>query len=223
MARMKTFITYFLCLVGFIFLSYLLENGLIGNMYVKLAGDATSFSNGDIVVDDIDAKASNVNGYMSFKLTDNSQDGKDKYLKIDLFNKKGNLVATKYLKVNNLDENNQKDYQVKIRGQQIRGYKISVLDEDEIPDLSNIITVFGYDIDLSNVFGLNLSNLSLFGTKVKDLFGNTINRESIKSGAANLWVRISATLAAIPWWGYAIAGGIIIWYMPARYLFGIFP
>lgn len=218
MARMKTFLIYFLCLVGFIFLSYILENALIGNMYIEMSGTVDSSQNG-IEIKDASGRATNVNGYMNFTITDNSNDGRTKYIKIDLFNKKGRLVATKYVELKDLDENNQKKYSLKIRGNEIRSFKVSVLNENEIPDLSNIISVFGYDIDLSNIFGLDLSNISIFGRKVKDMF----DRANVKENTTNIWARIQVFLASIPWWGYAIGAGIVVWYLPARYLFGIFP
>ena len=42
MARMKTFFLYFLGIVGFFFLSLLLEDALIENMYEKMAGEVAS-------------------------------------------------------------------------------------------------------------------------------------------------------------------------------------
>ena len=108
-----------------------------------------------------------------------------------------------------LDENHQKKFSLKIKGQEIRNFKVSVLNEEEIPDLSNIITIFGYDIDLSNILGLDLSNFKLFGTRVKDLF----NRANVKENAGNIWARIQLFLASIPWWGYAIGAGIVFWYI----------
>ena len=77
MARMKTFLIYFLCLVGFIFLSYILENGLIGNMYVEMAGTVDSPQNG-VEIEDASGRATNMNGYMNFTITDKSNDGKTK-------------------------------------------------------------------------------------------------------------------------------------------------
>ena len=218
MARMKTFLLYFLCLVGFIFLSYILENGLIGNMYIEMAGSFDSPQHG-VEIEEVSGRATNVNGYMNFKITDKSNDGKTKYLKIDLFNKKGRLVTTKYVEIKDLDKNNQKNFQIKIKGQEIRNYKIAVLNEDETPDLSNIISIFGYDIDLSNVLGFDLSNFKIFGKKLQDMF----NRANIGENAGNIWTRIQLFLATIPWWGYAIGAGIVFWYMPSRFLFGIFP
>ena len=42
MARMKTFFTYLVLLIGFFLLSIFLENGLINNMYAKVDGKVDS-------------------------------------------------------------------------------------------------------------------------------------------------------------------------------------
>ena len=44
MDRMKTFLLYALGILGFMFLSYVLEDGLIENMYVKMKGEVVSSS-----------------------------------------------------------------------------------------------------------------------------------------------------------------------------------
>ena len=221
MARMKTFLTYALLIIGFMFLSFVLENGLLENMYVKMTGNIDESSNG-VEISDVTGKASNVNGYINFTVTDNSGSNENKYIKIDLYSKQGNHAATKYVPITDLDENGKKTYQVKIKGQEIRNYTISVLNEDEMPDRSSVISVFGYEMDLSNIWGHDFSNLSIFGKKIADIF-NVDNVNKAKDGATSLWGRFRIFLANIPWWGYAIATGIILWYMPARYLFGVFP
>ena len=184
MARMKTLITYGLCIVGFIFLSYLLENALLGNMYITMRAETPSLMDG-VEIENVEAKASNVSGYMSFKVTDKSQGGKQKYIQIDLYNKKGNLVATKYIPIEDLDKNGQKEYAIKLKGHEIRHYKLSVI--DELPN--------------------------------KD----SINTEGIMGKAREVWGWTTSFLKSVPWWGYAIGGAIILWYMPAKFLFGVFP
>lgn len=221
MARMRTFLIYALLIIGFIFFSYIIENGLIENMYVKLGGNGVSSAYG-VDIEDASGKASSTNGYLNFKVTDKSADGTNKYIKIDLYSKQGNHVATKYVPITDLDENNQKSYQVKINGQDIRNYEISVVDEEHMPDRSSVISVLGYEIDLADIWGHDFSNISVFGKRIADVF-NVNNVNKVKNGATTLWGRAKLFLADIPWWGYAIATGIVLWYMPARYLFGVFP
>ena len=93
---MKTFLLYALGIIGFMFLSYVLENGLIANMYKKMDGNVTGSS--AIVIEDVSGRASNVNGYMNFKLTNiSSLDDVNQYVKIDLYSKQGLHAVTKYI------------------------------------------------------------------------------------------------------------------------------
>ena len=84
MDRMKTFFLYLLAIIGFMFLSYVLENSLLENMYEKMTGSITS-QNSDISIDEVSGKASNVNGYLQIKVSNNSSypSGK-KWIKLDL-------------------------------------------------------------------------------------------------------------------------------------------
>lgn len=216
MARMRTFFLYFIGLVGFIFLSYILENGLIENMYVKMGGSVDSGSS-SIVIDDVEGKASYMNGFMQFTLKNNSNEIKDRFLKIDLYSEQGLEAATKYVAITDLDSGSTKRYNVKFKGNDISTYKIQIV--DSVPDRSNIINLLGWDIDLTDVFGMDLSNMRLFGIKLTDLFAI----DNIKTAGNNAWSWSISFLNSIPWWGYAIGAGIVLWYMPSKFLFGIFP
>ena len=212
---MKTFLLYALGIIGFMFLSYVLENGLIANMYKKMDGNVTGSS--AIVIEDVSGRASNVNGYMNFKLTNiSSLDDVNQYVKIDLYSKQGLHAVTKYIEIADVPSQASKDYQIKFKGSELRTYDISVV--SELPDMTNIINILGWEIDLSNVFGMDLSNLKLFGVKLTDIFA----WDNVKTAGGNAWSWTVNLLQSIPWWGYAIASGIILWYMPKGFLFGIF-
>lgn len=212
MDRMKTFLLYALGILGFMFLSYVLEDGLIENMYVKMKGEVVS-SSYNISIEDVSGKASNINGYMKFVLHNENTYANNFYIKIDLFSKKGILAATKYVRISDLDTGDTKNYQVKFKGNDIRNYKISIV--DEVPDMTNIINIFGWEVDLTNVFGMDLSNSTIMGVKLTDLF----SIDGIKTAGGNAWNWTDNLLKSIPWWGYAIGAGIVIWYLPVRFLF----
>lgn len=215
MDRMKTFFLYFLGIVGFIFLSYILEDGLIENMYYKMTGDVTSSLG--VVIDDVAGKATNMNGYMQFKLSNKSNSINSDYVKIELYSKQGLLGVTEYVKINDLEPGHSRIYNVKFNGSELRSYKISIV--DEAPDKTNIINILGWEIDLTNVLGMDLSNIKIFGVRLADIF----NWENIKTAGGNAWNWTINFMSNIPWWGYTIAWGIILWYMPKGFLFGIFP
>ena len=66
---------------------------------------------------------------------------------------------------------------------------------------------------------MDLSNLTLFGVKLTDLF----SWDKIKTAGGNAWSWFKILLESIPWWEYAIGAGIVLWHLPKGYLFGIFP
>ncbi len=216
MARMKTFLLYALGIIGFIFLSNVLEDGLIDAMYVRMTGSIDTSGYG-ISIDEVSARATNMNGNMKIRITNNSETYNKLYLKIDLYSKRGLLATTKYVEINDLKVGDSKEYQIKLKGSELRKYNVSIIHENLVPDRSNIISIFGWEIDLTNVFGMDLSNATLFGVKLTDLF----SVDSVKTAGGNAWNWTLRILRSIPWWGYAIATGIVIWNLPAGYLFGI--
>lgn len=215
MARMKTFFLYAFGIVGFIFLSLLLEDALIENMYEKMSGEVTSSPT--IIIDNHTGKATNVNGYMQFRLSNKSNSKCDDFVKIDIYSDRGLLAATKYVEITDLEPGYTKNYQLKLKGNNFASYKISIV--DEAPDKSNILNLFGWEIDLSNVFGMDLSNVTLFGVKLSEFF----TWDNIKTTGGNIWNFTLALLDTIPWWGYTIGWWIILWNMPKGFLFGLFP
>ncbi len=217
MARMKTFLMYALILVGFIFLSFVLEDGLIMGMYDVIEGNSDSGTYAGMQVSDLNGRASSVNGYLSFKVKNESNHTVNCYGKIDLYSKQGLLATTEYIEIANFKPQEEKNYQVKFKANDIASYGVSLV--SEVPDKTNIINILGWEIDLTNVFGMDLSNTKIFGVKLTELF----SWENVKTAGGNLWGAIKVGLASIPWWGYAIGAGIVLWYMPTRYLFGIFP
>lgn len=216
MSRMRTFFLYALGIIGFMFLSYVLENGLIANMYKKMDGNVIETS--EVKIEDVSGRASNVSGYMNFKLTNLSPyDDVNQFLKIDLYSKQGLHAVTKYIEIADVPSQASKEYQIKFKGSELRSYDISVV--SELPDMTNIINILGWEVDLSNVFGMDLSDLKIFGVRVADVFA----WDNVKTAGENAWNWSVTLMKSIPWWGYAIASGIILWYMPKGFLFGVFP
>ena len=107
----------------------------------------------------------------------------------------------------------ERAYHVKFNASNVARYEISLKDSpSENPDK---IRVLGWDInlkeladklgiDLSNVFGLDLTNLSL---------------DKIKQGGIYAWNYVLSFAKSIPTWAYVIAAGIVIWHLPSGYLF----
>ena len=217
MARMKTFFMYAFSIVLFIFLSLLVEDALIENMYVPMTGEITSSST--IMIDNCSGRATNVNGYMQFRLSNKSKVQCDDYIKIDLYSEQGLLAATKYIEITDLAAGHAKTYQLNLKGDNFASYKIAVIDASEVPDRSKILNLFGWEIDLSNVLGMDLSNITVFGVKLAEVF----TLETIQTAGGTAWNLTMEVLESVPWWGYMIGWWIILWQMPKGFLFGFFP
>ena len=218
MDRMKTFLIYFLLLVGFFFLSYILENGLIAGMYtpIKASINSSENNNQEIEIKVGDGTASNINGYINFKIKNNSDKEKELcFAKVDLYSKNGLLAATEYVEIKNLKPGEEREYNVKFKANEISRYEVSVV--DTVPDKTNVINILGWEFDATNFLGIDLTKV--FGEDIYNLF----NIETMKSKGMSAWLWIKAFLESVPMWAYFIAGGIVLWYLPSGYLFGIFP
>lgn len=216
MARMKTFFTYLVLLIGFFLLSIFLENGLINNMYAKVDGkvDSNLITDGgtsNITIAVEEAKASNVNGNLKIKITNTSGHFIEKCcVRVDLYSRQNLLAATKYIELNNFEAGETRNFEIKFKAKEIARYEITLL--ESAPDKSNIINILGWEFDLSNVFGMDLTGLKKYFTI-----------DSIKSGASTAWQFAIKVANSLPTWAWLIAAGIVIWHTPKGFLFGIFP
>lgn len=209
MDRAKQLNTYALLLIGFFIISIILENGLIASMYAPIDGltkDAYTTSDGlEITV--VDARATRVNGYMTVKVKNTTgRDIEKCYAKMDLYNKYG-LVATEYVEINDFKNGEEKTFNVKFSGNEVDRYEVSLV--ETAPDKTNIIDILGWEIDLTNFLGLGIDLTKIFPW--------------LKNGASKFWDWFCAICASVPGWAWLIAGGIVIWNLPSKYLFGIFP
>lgn len=188
-------------------------------MYSKIQGEFDGYyeeTGKNFEVENAIAKACNVNGYISFDLRNTTGSFvKRCFLKIDLYDERDLLADTEYVEVLDIESGSSKKINIKFKANHIKRFYVDVVTPQSVPDKSNIIDILGWEIDLTNVFGLgiDLSKISLLGQNLKDIF--TV--ENIKNVGSNSWNGIKLFLASIPWWGYAIAGGIILWYMPPFY------
>lgn len=214
MSTMTSFRNYFVWIIAFFVISVILENALINDMYKPIMGSAdgnvtfTGKLNTDLEVTVEDARATNMNGYLLIKVKNITGHYIDKCCaKIQLYTDRNVLAATKYVDISNFDVNQTKEFKINFKGNEIGSYAVTL--QEDSPDKTYILDLFGWEIDLRNVMGMDLSNI--------------INPENIKETGVNLWNLSLGFLKTVPAWAYLIAGGIIIWRMPKGFLFGIFP
>ena len=200
MARLKTFLTYLLLIIAFFAVSKFLEAGLIRNTYKDMTGKAIGeFTyNGqsayvDIVVNE--AKSTRVNGYVDMTITNkSSMDIEEAYLRVDLYSKSDVLAITKYMDIKDLKIGESRNYRLDFEGKYIKIYIVTA--QNEFPDKEYIISIFGYEINTTNIFGFDLSEY--------------INAESISSFGRSIWNSFTITVKNIPWWGWFMAWLIIV-------------
>lgn len=204
MERLKTFLTYALILIAFFLVSVTLEKGLIKDMYYDMTGTVNSILEGykgqniDLNITVEEAKSTNINGYITLNITNNSSVPiEEAYLKVDLYSKSDVHAVTKYMEINNLSAGETRNYTLRFQGSYIKRYAISA--ETEFPDKDYIFTVFGYEINTRNIFGMDLSEY--------------INAKTLGEFASNTFHSITIFIKSIPWWGWFLAWTVVagIW------------
>ena len=128
MNRLKTFLIYILCIIGFSIFSYVITfvglNATYRNMNIP-----DDLPNG---VQISMAQSTKVNGRIHGEVTSTEKnDLNGKYLKTDIFNKRNELIGTKYLKLENLNLNEPKKFAVNFTAEDIKKYEINIVDDDE--------------------------------------------------------------------------------------------
>ena len=210
MDKLQTFLRYLLIIVGFFLISEFLSGQLIKQMYVKLNGSVKEeFEyNGENTVLDveiIEAKATKMNGYITARVTNNTNKVIDKaYLKFDMFAKKDLKAISRYMEINDLEPGKSKDYTLKFRAGYVDTYKVAV--SKDFPDEKYIFEMFGYEFNTKNIFGMDLSNY-IDAQAIKDAGYNGIT--SIFSFIGKLGHNFVVAAESVPWWGYVGALAII--------------
>jgi len=213
MKRMKTFLIYVLLLVGFFIFSTFAERGFIDQMYQPISGETnstliTANGNSDFIIRIEDARATKQNGLITISITNVSGHYIEKCAaKIELFTKRGVLAATDYEELNNFQINEVRRFTVKFKGTDIASYKVTMVETAPYKD-PNIVSIFGWEIDLRNVLGFDLSGL-------KDVF----NARTIGEGITNGWNFAVNFVKRLPTWVWVISTGIVIWHLPSKFLF----
>lgn len=206
MKRMKTFFIYFLLFAALFIVSTLLEKGMIFSMYADINGNA--YNSDELTINVEKAKATNVNGYMKFKVTNDSNNNIDSsYAKIEFIDEYNLKAITDYVTIKDLEPGQSKNYKINFEGNKIEKYNVSFV--SEIPDKSHVIDLFGWEIDMTNLFGLGIDLTNINGVDITKYF----SWDGMKSLASTSWVFVSNLLRTVPAWGYMVGALIVIWYL----------
>ena len=128
MDRLKTLRKYIIWLIAFylfsMFFIYIGLNARYNNI------DSNGEVPGNVKIEL--AQATSVNGRIFGKITSTEADNLNgKYLKVDIFSKRDELIGTKYLKLDNLKLNEPNRFAVYFSAQNIKKYSVDILDYSE--------------------------------------------------------------------------------------------
>ena len=132
MSRMKFFRNLLLLFIFlFIFVEFMTHQ-FIKSTYIPIYKEDEAILESP-KIEIIDAKSTNMNGYLKAKITNNTDNSiKDKYIKLDFFSKYNNNLGTKYLKINNLNIGETKEFELMHKYQGVKKIVADIVDESPI-------------------------------------------------------------------------------------------
>lgn len=140
MDRMKTFLKYILAIIIFFFFSNFL-------IYMSLETTYQNIGRKDNLqqVTIYQAQATKVNGRIKGTIYNDANNKiTDRYLKIDLYSERGNLLGTKYIDLLGIRENETRNLEVYFKIQDVDYYEISFTeekeDQEELPEMVKDLT-----------------------------------------------------------------------------------
>ena len=125
MARMKTFFIYFLLVVLFFIYSQIM-------IYI---GVRTTYKNKDVEIEttipmEAQVKATSVNGIAKVKIKNTTdKDIEGKYIKLECYSKHDTLMGTKYIQINQIGENEEKEFEIEFKYNEVEKAIITIVDE----------------------------------------------------------------------------------------------
>lgn len=128
MNRMKTFLKYLIAIVLLYFISNFLISYFLESNYKSLESSKIETENYDITIKE--AKATNANGQLSGQINKKEDASEsNEFLKVDFYNKRDNLLGTKYIDVSNLHSGESKDFNVDFNYQDVSKYVVTTVEE----------------------------------------------------------------------------------------------
>lgn len=128
MDRMKTFGLYALCIILFFIFSNVMINVAIKATYMQIGADILLQENLKIELDE--ARATYVNGYVEGSIKNTGKNTESTHIKIDLYSKRDILLGTKYVKVDDLKQNEERDFRM--------GFKFTDVDHCKLEMVKDI-------------------------------------------------------------------------------------
>ena len=135
MARLKTFFIYALIIIGFYFFSnFIIDVGL--NSSYKDIERKDNISQVEIS----EAQATLVNGKIKGTIKDprGNESLTGKYVEIDLYSSRDNMVGKRYIEIETTDVNNTQDFHIYFEAKNIKSYSVAIVNEKDGGELEII-------------------------------------------------------------------------------------
>lgn len=127
MSRMKTFLKYVILLLLFYVFSNIMINAFLKVSYTNVSDYDINVS--EAFVDVTEAKVSNRNGYINGIIKNNTDNViENKYLKFSMLSKNGNVLGEKYVKIDKIEVNQLRNFEVKFDYDNVKTFKIEMTD-----------------------------------------------------------------------------------------------
>ena len=130
MSRMKTFFIYLLLFVGLYVVSNLLIDAYIKTSYYKIETYDIDVKEANITI--ITAKASKDDGHIEGKIVNNTNEKvTNRYMKVELFSNKDVNLGTEYVKIDELNPGDLKNFKIDFTCDNVTSFKITFISEEQ--------------------------------------------------------------------------------------------
>ena len=128
MGRLKTFRNYIIYLIGIYIFS-------MACMYIGFNATYRNIGYSETIPDEITvevAQSTKVNGRIYGKVKNTEQnDLNGKYIKVQIFSKRNELLGAKYLQISDIKPNETKKFKVNFTAENVKYYSIDILEDNE--------------------------------------------------------------------------------------------
>ena len=143
---MKTFLLYALIVIAFMIFSDFFIFAAIKTTYVDFDRQIVATQNAKVTIQD--AKKTYMNGYIKGTIENvTNQTINDKYLKYEFFSNQDNSLGAKYIRLNDLEAGEKRDFEVTYNIQDTSYYRVTEIDADEAGDIPE--EEFSMDVKIS--------------------------------------------------------------------------
>lgn len=81
-------------------------------------------------ITEAEVQATSINGFAKCKVVNNTQSNiENKYIKVDCYSKKDTLMGTKYIKIDEIHPNEEKEFEVRFKFNKVDKVKLNIIDE----------------------------------------------------------------------------------------------